>query len=330
MNLNNLKENILGKKLPVYLLNSTPFIIISYWHDFYNDLDEIIQYVPENKNCYFILQLGWHRETDERVKEIKKQIYSSVLKEERFKLLFLCNSKIEEDLFKNNGMAACYCHQNAFLDENKYRIRAINKKYDAIYIARITPFKRHYLSKNIRNLFLIGSHSDKEEDFFNKTLEELNHATWKEKVYARDIFKYINQARVGLCLSKEEGAMFVSAEYLLCGLPVVNTRNLGGRDGIFSDYNSITCEDKPEPVAESVQKLIDKNLDPEKIRQETILQFNFHRKTFIELIQDIHKTENSNIDFTKEWEKVFVHKFGLRCSNIKLLFSKRKYFKKLK
>lgn len=41
------------------------------------------------------------------------------------------------------------------------------------------------------------------------------------------------QSRCGLILSAEEGACFAAMEYLLCGLPVVTTPNIGGRDEFF-------------------------------------------------------------------------------------------------
>ena len=44
--------------------------------------------------------------------------------------------------------------------------------------------------------------------------------------------RHLNRARVGLCLSAREGAMFASMEYLLSGLPIVTTPSMGGRDSL--------------------------------------------------------------------------------------------------
>ena len=233
---------------------------------------------------------------------------------------------MKKKLFDDNKLISYFCHQNAFLDEHTYKITKTEKKYDALYIARITPFKRHYLCTKLTNLLIIGNHSPQETDFYEKTIAELATAEHIIKVHSYSIYKYINSAKTGLCLSNEEGAMFVSAEYLLCGVPVVNTKNMGGRDHFFNENNSITLEnDTPENVAEAVNALIKKNLSPKAIREDIISNFIPHRKKFISIIQKIYKKEKCNRDFSKEWSYVFIHKFGLRTSNFNLNSLKKLY-----
>ena len=44
-------------------------------------------------------------------------------------------------------------------------------------------------------------------------------------------------------MSSQEGAMYSSVEYLLCGLPIVSTKSTGGHDVFFTDTNCIIAED---------------------------------------------------------------------------------------
>lgn len=321
-----LKELILGHELPIYVISFAPYIAVVYDSDLIKFYNEIMTYLPTDRNIYFLIQLGYHVETPERMSEITNN-FSRTIKENRLKLIFLANSVKEESYLRENGFIAYFCHQNAFLDESRYKVLTSHKEYDAIYLARFTPCKRHYLARKIKTMLLIGDYKEKEKKYFEDSLLELTHAKWVKKVRGISVYKYMNKARTGLCLSKEEGAMFVSAEYLLCGLPVVNTQNIGGRDHFFSDDNSITCEDNDNAVKEAVEELIRRKLDPALIRLKTIERFQVHREKFISIVQEIYGKESINKSFRDEWNDVFTHKLGLRCSSLKFLFSKRKFFK---
>ena len=64
------------------------------------------------------------------------------------RIIFLVNEKDAPNALK--GCAECVlCHQNAFLDPWRYRVSKGGGKYDAIYLARITPAKRHHLAANV-------------------------------------------------------------------------------------------------------------------------------------------------------------------------------------
>lgn len=308
-------SKLLGNYLPCYIISREPMILTSYWHDFDKNANQFLKTLAGVDKVNFLFQLGWHRETDERIVEIKKRIEELDSLRSGMVYKFLCNSRHEEELFNDHGLDGIFCHQNAFLDPARYKIlKDIPKKYDAIYIARITPFKRHSLARNIKSLKLIGDHYDFEDEHFEKIRQELAHADWTRKVMSSQIDRYINSAKVGLCLSAEEGAMFVSAEYLLCGLPVVSTRNIGGRDALFEPEYAYTAEDTPESVAEGVEEMIKRNIPPEKIRARVIEKMEEHRRTFIDIVQKIYDSEKVQRDFSAEWNTVFYHKLGLRSA----------------
>jgi glycosyltransferase involved in cell wall biosynthesis len=313
--LGKLKQQLLGEALPCYIISREPAIIISYWHDFYEKMRECVACLSDDRPAYVLAMLGWHRETQVRVDELENNVRELQQIAPHVKPIFLANCPNEQALLVAHGLEAVFCHQNAFLDEKRYKvISGIEKHYDAIYVARITPFKRHELAAAIPSLRLIGTWHDFEQDHYDRIMNMLPQADWKYKVRSRLITREINAARTGLCLSEEEGAMFVSAEYLLCGIPIVNTHNLGGRDEMFTHPYALTVEASAEAVAEGVKRQIAENFDPRDIRNAIIEKMKYHRQIFIELVQSIYDQENIERDFSQEWNDVYIHKLGIRRS----------------
>ena len=307
-------ELIFGKFLPCYVISREPLIIVVYWEDFVNCKDDFLKSLPDDKNVYILCQLGWHYETEERIKEAQtaNELFASL--HPNLKFIYLCNSAIEENLFRKYEMNGILCHQNAFIDEKQYRIiKGAKKIYDAIYISRITPFKRHLLASKIKSLYLIGYCYDFEAEYRKTVFQAMPQALWKKKVYAFNIYKEISKAHVGLCLSAEEGAMFVSAEYLLCGIPVVSTRNKGGRDVMFTPEHVFIADDTPESVAQGVTEMTQRHLLPTSIRNAIIAKMLNYREIFIQIVQTIYNAEKTGRKFRDEWPEVFIHKLGVRC-----------------
>jgi glycosyltransferase involved in cell wall biosynthesis len=314
--LKNLAISVLNRVfsyLPCYVISHEPLIIITYWHDFVITQDEFLASLGEYEDVHILIQIGWHRETAERAQELVDILSELKAKRSGLHFTFLCNSPHEEDVVKAKGLNAVFCHQNAFVDEKLYPIIPnAEKLYDAIYVARVTPFKRQELAQKIKTLRLIGWTSPLETDYFNKIMSDTPQAKWTCNVASNKIYKEINSARVGLCLSSEEGAMFVSAEYMLCGIPSVTTKNMGGREALFPEEAFCYVDDTPESVAEGVYKLIENSPAPSEIRQTYIKNMLKHRQIFIDLVQSIISSTGGNFNFEDQWEKVFIHKFGLR------------------
>lgn len=309
-----IKRLIEGDSLPVYIIFRDPVVVISYFEDFLSHRDAILRALA-GRQPHLLFQFGWHRETAERVDEVRREADETLRLCPEAELIFLCNSERETQLISAAGLRGEFCHQNAFLDETRYRIYAGTPKYDAIYIARITPFKRHHLAAKIASLRLIGDHSAPEADYFEQVMRQLSHASWKRKVFSRFVSKAICEARCGLCLSAEEGAMFVSAEYLLSGRPLVSTANLGGRDALFGPDYTYRVEDSPESVLAGVEAMKDCPVGPAEIRARTIEKIQPHRERLIGILQDICDRAGAYRDAAAEWPSYFTHKFGLRCFN---------------
>lgn len=97
--------------------------------------------------------------------------------------------------------------------------------------------------------------------------------------------------------------MFVSAEYLLSGIPVVNTANLGGRDLMLPEFAVRRAADTPEAVAEAVAWWRDHAPEPRALRAGFLELAAPHRRFLRELI-----AEKTGVTMNH-----FPHKLGLRC-----------------
>ena len=302
--------------LPAYELNRSPRILVAYEMDFLRNLEDFKKSIPQGDKFTMILQLGWTAELPEVVTELKRRLADArnAFPEARF--IILANTVKEVELLREFA-EVYHAHQNAFMDPARYGLaNPGRKKYDALYIARITPFKRHELAVNVKNLHLIGNFSEKERDYFDRTIKKFPNAEWTQKVPSLLIGREIGKAACGLALSAVEGAMFVCGEYSLCGIPVVNTRNLGGRDLLLPEFAVKYVDDTPESVAEAVEYWVDHPIPPEEIRQSFLEKALPHKAAAQDLINSI------------AGKKVHLpHKFNIRCRllpHVKLLHGIRK------
>ncbi len=260
---------------------------------------------------------GFEYETSPRMAHAAEQI--EILKREfpKLKFYFLCNSPKETENFRSIGQNAECCSHNAFLRENRFFVTGLKKRFDAVYSARITPFKRNELALEVPNLLMIGTYYESEKKYVEGVLSQRRaDSIWIRKVRGLLMFYYFNRSRVGLCLSRAEGAMYTCAEYGLCGLPVVTCKCLGGREySISPEYTFFTETDSPTAgeVAALVADVIAKDLDPRKIRAATIAVLNEHRRRYEDLLRRIFDESGtgSPADFKRAVR--FPHKFGVRC-----------------
>ena len=263
-----------------------------------------------------LLQLGWSAELPEVADELKTRLSEArnAFPEARF--IILANAPGEVEIIKE-FCEVYLANHNAFLDPSRYPLAEKGKhKFDALYIARITPFKRHYLAEKINNLHLIGSYSEKEKEYFSQTIARFPQAVWSQKVPSFFIGRQICEAACGLALSAVEGAIFSCGEYTLCGVPVVNTRNQGGRDTLLPEFACRYADDTAESVAENVEYWANNFIDPGDIRNGFLKLANPQK----ELVQDlINSIAGKRVHLP--------HKLNIRCRllpHTKLLHGIRK------
>ena len=301
----------MGRFLPCSILSRHPYVLAAYERDFLNYVAAYEQALPQDQPVTLFIQLGWQcRKADAAAKLAQDFRAARERLPQISRVLVLANEPEEVTALSAQGMEVVLCHQNAFLDERRYPILPfLGKRYDAIYIARITPFKRHALLSQVESLRLIGDFSEKERSYAEETLRGLPQARWSRKCPSRLIMLPINQAHCGMCLSAEEGAMFVSAEYLLCGLPVVNTANIGGRDLVMPDFAVARVADEPAPVAAAVREWAAKAPPAADIRAATLAMMRPHREKLLALL---HAAGVSD-EVCGRYARRIPHKLGLRC-----------------
>jgi hypothetical protein len=143
-------------------------------------------------------------------------------------------------------------------------------------------------------------------------LAAVEHATWircpwgpkSKRLSVEEVNAAYNRARVGLCLSSAEGAMWASIQYLLAGLPVVTTRNLGGRDEFFDPAYTRWVDDDPEAVADAVAELIKLDLDPWMIREATLTKVAAHRSRMLARMRHLIEAEGGDLGrWGGDWPK---------------------------
>ena len=274
---------IFSEYLPAYILNHSPKIIAAFEMDFLRNLAAFQKAIPQREKFTMLLQLGWSVELPEVASELKNRLAEAknIFPEGRF--IILANALREVEIIKDFSEVYLASH-NAFLDPARYPVaKKGKKKFDALYIARITPFKRHYLAEKIKSLHLIGSYAEKEKEYFLQTIACFPDAVWSQKVPSFFIGRKICEASCGLALSAIEGAMFSCGEYSLCGVPVVNTENLGGRDTLLPDFAVRYAEDNAESVAENVEYWVKNPVESASIR-EGFLKLALPQKA---LVQDL-------------------------------------------
>lgn len=291
-------------------LSRSPQIL---WHSASRE-EDVGHYLPDERIYRLVMNL-WHQSAD----EIEAYFYQWRALRPMHRLLHLVNDKpICEDL-QSRGIPAIFVNQNCFLDESMFSIQPeIPKKHDAVYNARMAPFKRHHLLAEVAAPLIIGgiiSYDDTQE-YFDRVRTLLPQATFthadvpRKQLNPFEVSKMLNTARVGICLSETEGTMFAATEYLLCGLPVVSTPSHGGRETWFEPRFSRMVPADPTAVAAAVRELITIQFSPELIRNATIARMSEHRHRFTAAVQRILTHENSGRDFAREFYGKFRHKCG--------------------
>jgi glycosyltransferase involved in cell wall biosynthesis len=212
---------------------------------------------------------------------------------------------------------AFFCSQNALLDENRYTIlEQTEKKFDAIYTAQVARFKRIHLASEVEKLSLITYRLDINPKLFSSLKKKLRGATWLN--FDRGSYRWLdsdesaeclNRARVGLMLSAKEGANYASVEYFLCGLPLVTTPSIGGREVFYDDRYVQIVEPDPKKISAAVLEMGNRKLDPWMIRNNTIAVIEEHRKVFRAILDDIAIESGETITGREIWDRGFYHKF---------------------
>jgi glycosyltransferase involved in cell wall biosynthesis len=251
-----------------------------------------------HRSVFLLVEFSWSRDDEWHMGVLSRWKTRHTRRHPNHRVIFLANSDAEHRRLTARGLGAAWVSHNAFVSPRTYQpLPGRVRRFDAVYDARICPFKRHELAVAIDSLALVTSRIEKyhDETYVRSVREILPRAHWFNDPLAPDyrslageeINEAIHQARVGLCLSAVEGAMFASIQYLLAGLPVVSTVSRGGRDAFFdSDYVRIVADD-PASVAAGVAEMASCPVPPEEIRRRTLERMARHEDRLFELLDAI-------------------------------------------
>lgn len=215
----------------------------------------------------------------------------------KHRIVFLCNEEPSVAELRAAGVGAEFIHQNAFVNESVFQPRpSVARTHDALYSASLAPYKRHDLAAKVSSLIMLSySYGGTSDDAYAASVRQtLSHAWWAkdsldhgQKFTTGQIVDLYARAHVGLCLSEVEGGMFVSMEYLLCGMGVVSTRSKGGRAAFWDDRYVAVCDDRPEAVAEAVAEVKNRRILPGDIRRWTLEKVAVHRERLRRLLESL-------------------------------------------
>ncbi len=229
------------------------------------------------------------------------------LKLEKDRFYVMVNDEREHEIFSKYGFRVYVVNNNSWLDYTKFNssLRS-DKKYDAIYVARDIEFKRHELAANVSNLALVMGPSLGEPQ---GRASELNVAYKNsEPLVFDEVNQIVTEAKCGLILSEIEGACYASSEYLLNGIPVVSTKNMGGRSHFYNEYNSLVVNPDPVEINNAVQFFLKNKRRPEKLRADHIAQQEIDRLNFCQMLSSVFNTFGLELDSDEFFFRNYIHK----------------------
>lgn len=284
-------EKLLHENRVALLLTKPRCVLTAFEFDFEKFKDDFTVFCRSNPNTLILLQIGFEHETPEPAAHLGKLVTEFLASADgKPQIIVLCNNENENQTIHAHGADTRFINQNVFLDERRYRPFYGKRPFDAAYIARLTPFKRHGLlpTELAPKLLLLGANVRKEEQDYAETIhQKYAKSTWIPFFSGARISEYLAKAKCGLALSASEGACFASAEYFLCGLPLVNTPALGGRDILFPNDFVKNVEANPEAIAEGIAFWVANPPDPDKIRAAWLDKAKPHREAFHKLMREL-------------------------------------------
>jgi glycosyltransferase involved in cell wall biosynthesis len=217
-------------------------------------------------------------------------------------IVALASTDREAAQLSSAGVPTVICNGSIFVDETVFKplepFDFSDAVYEAIYNARFEPYKRHELARAIDSLALIyDARFDGKPSPLEASIREmlggaryLNHLHGRGRYQALSnmaVARELNRARAGLCLSASEGIMRSSMEYLLCGIPVVSTHSVGGRDRYYQEPYAILVADDADAVRDAVLTLKRRQLNKLAIREHVGRLVEFERKNFLVAVNEI-------------------------------------------
>ena len=283
---------ILLRRTLACILSDSPPVVAAYDSDFKAHVEKFAAFARANRGTAVLLQLGYEHETPELAKALSDKIAEFLSEAPGARAIALCNSFGEMDALGSLGVETRHIHQNCFLDERRYRPMGRARPYAAAYVSRLTPCKRHELMPHdmAGELLLMGCATkiyDSERAYADMVYSRYAGAKIVPTFSGARISEWLGLARCGLILSPREGASFCSSEYFLCGLPVVDTPSIGGREVLYPDEFAKFVEPTEDSVREGILHWTRNRPDPWRVRAAWIEKARPHREAYRALMREL-------------------------------------------
>lgn len=245
-----------------------------------------------------LLHYPWTLENG-RAARVAKAIAAARRDFPQSRVVMMASNEIEALAYGATGEEVILANVLTLTDERVWRPypRQSGSTFDAVYVARLDPGKRHELARSLESIDLIYGHSIEKDGGIERVsalLPQAHFANQETGRYRRmsqeEVAIRLAQSDVGLCLSAEEGCMRASMEYLLAGLPVVSTRSIGGRDRYFVGAYCRVVEPDPDMVAKAVAELRARNFDRRLVRAHIGELLSFERHNLIGTLNALTKS----------------------------------------
>ena len=187
----------------------------------------------------YIVASHWYVPSKSKQFISAEKLWNTVKSYKKAKFYMMANSEQEYDnyikYFDKHYVFFCSRHFNHGLKPDGSRIfspKDIGKKYDFIFNGGHN--KQQEKLKYLDNLCILSKYSEKPKvkcNYYNEV-----------KLSLQEVDSFINMSRVGIVTTECEGASWASLEFLLCGIPVVSCKSLGGRDVFYTEKNSVVID----------------------------------------------------------------------------------------
>jgi glycosyltransferase involved in cell wall biosynthesis len=261
----------------IYVLSRYPLVLMGS--------QKMIERVPDLPGNFTFL---YHNAGFIRLRTLRQYLRARLRCAYRGKrLIVVTNEPSEARWLRLIGVEAQCLGHNLHVREQLYvPLPDVPKRYDAVYAAQLQSFKRLHLAERVKSLYVVTYVTGEQSWDLHAYEPRLQHADFNRGwVRHEDVPRIYNEARVGLALSQREGAMLASLEYLFCGLPVVTTRNRGGRDRYLTPRNSRFVADDPGAVAAAVAAFVNNPPDPLAIRREALEMVQRDRLDYVVMLR---------------------------------------------
>lgn len=220
------------------------------------------------------------------------------------RLVLLINDRATYKAVRQLSVPALLVTTSAFLDFEIPHICDVPKCCRAIYVARLAQMKRHALAAKSRQTLFIGAADSCWADTgWQRQLREICPlAVFRDVVPPLELPEVICSAYSGLILSAVEGASRVAAEYQLCGLPVVTTREQGGRLEYLAPAFTSVVDDTADAVEDAVAFWHTNPPNPYIVRTAVLRTLRQHRQRFVAAVQEQLDIAQAGINFPRPWQ----------------------------